>query len=50
MVEEVKAERAILDGELAVVDHDARSLFAAMMTGDRHLARFFAFNQRKRAQ
>ena len=44
LVAEIKADRAILDGELAVIDHDGRSLFAAMMTGGRHLARFFAFD------
>jgi bifunctional non-homologous end joining protein LigD len=43
LVEEVRADRAILDGELAVIDPDGRSLFAAMMNG-RHLARFFAFD------
>src|ERR1051325_6404482 len=41
LVAEIKADRAILDGELAVIDHDGRSLFAVMMTGGRHLARFF---------
>jgi bifunctional non-homologous end joining protein LigD len=44
LVAEIKADRAILDGELAVIDHDWRSLFAVMMTGGRHLARFFAFD------
>src|SRR3712207_6187939 len=43
LVSEVRAERAILDGELAVIDPDGRSLFAAMMNG-RHLAKFFAFD------
>lgn len=44
LVAEVKVERAILDGELAVIDHNGRSLFAVLMTGGRHLARFFAFD------
>jgi bifunctional non-homologous end joining protein LigD len=44
LVDETKADTAILDGELAVIDPDGRSLFAAMMTGGRHLARFFAFD------
>jgi bifunctional non-homologous end joining protein LigD len=40
---EVNAERAILDAELAVVDHLGRSVFAEMMQR-RHLARYFAFD------
>ena len=44
LVQEIKADHAILDGELAVLDGDGRSLFSAMMTGGRHLARFFAFD------
>lgn len=45
LVVEIKADGGvILDGELAVIDGDGRSLFAAMMTGKRHLARFFAFD------
>jgi bifunctional non-homologous end joining protein LigD len=43
LVKEVNAETAILDGELAVVDHLGRSVFADMMQR-RHLARYFAFD------
>jgi bifunctional non-homologous end joining protein LigD len=43
LVKEVNAETAILDGELAVVDHLGRSVFADMMQR-RHPARYFAFD------
>ena len=43
LVKEVNAEMAILDGELVVVDHLGRSVFADMMQR-RHPARFFAFD------
>jgi bifunctional non-homologous end joining protein LigD len=43
LVKEVNAETAILDGELVVVDHLGRSVFADMMQR-RHLARYFAFD------
>jgi len=37
------AESAILDGELVVIDHLGRSVFADLMQR-RHLARYFAFD------
>ena len=37
-------EKAILDGELSVIDADGRSIFAAMMQGRRHEARYCAFD------
>src|SRR5688500_20117215 len=43
LVKEVNTETAILDGELVVVDHLGRSVFADMMQG-RHPARYFAFD------
>ena len=43
LVKEVTAESAILDGELVVVDHMGRSIFADMMKR-RKLARYFAFD------
>lgn len=43
LVKEVNAETAILDGELVVVDHLGRSVFAAMMQR-RYPARYFAFD------
>jgi bifunctional non-homologous end joining protein LigD len=43
LVKELHADAAILDGELAVVDHLGRSVFADMMQR-RHLARYFAFD------
>ena len=43
LVKEVNAETAILDGELVVVDHLGRSVFADMMQR-RHPARYFAFD------
>jgi bifunctional non-homologous end joining protein LigD len=43
LVKEVHADAAILDGELAVVDHLGRSVFADMMQR-RNLARYFAFD------
>jgi bifunctional non-homologous end joining protein LigD len=43
LVKEVNADAAILDGELVVVDHLGRSVFADMMQR-RHPARYFAFD------
>jgi bifunctional non-homologous end joining protein LigD len=43
LVKEVKVDRAILDGELAVVDQDGRSIFKSMIF-DRRKARYFAFD------
>ena len=43
LVKEVNAETAILDGELVVVDHLGRSVFADLMQR-RHFARYFAFD------
>jgi len=43
LVQEVNAETAILDGELLVVDHLGRSVFADMVQG-RHPARYSAFD------
>ena len=43
LLKEVNAETAILDGELVVVDHLGRNVFAGMMQR-RHPARFFAFD------
>jgi bifunctional non-homologous end joining protein LigD len=43
LLKEVHAESAILDGELVVVDHLGRSVFAGMMQR-RHQARYFAFD------
>jgi bifunctional non-homologous end joining protein LigD len=43
LVKEVNAQTAILDGELVVVDHLGRSVFADMMQR-RHPARYFAFD------
>ena len=43
LVKEVNAEAAILDGELVVVDHLGRSVFAEMVRR-RHPARYFAFD------
>lgn len=43
LVKEVHAEMAILDGELVVVDHLGRSVFADMMQR-RRAARYFAFD------
>jgi bifunctional non-homologous end joining protein LigD len=43
LVKEVRADATILDGELAVVDHLGRSVFADMMQR-RHAARYFAFD------
>ena len=43
LVKEVNAETAILDGELVVIDHLGRSVFADMVQR-RHLARYFAFD------
>src|SRR4026207_1205566 len=43
LVKEVNAETAILDGELVVVDHLGRSVFADLMQR-RHHARYFAFD------
>jgi len=41
LVKEVNADTAVLDGELVVVDHLGRSVFADMMQR-RHPARYFA--------
>ena len=43
LVKEVNAETAVLDGELVVVDHLGRSVFADMVQR-RHPARYFAFD------
>jgi bifunctional non-homologous end joining protein LigD len=43
LVKEVHAERVILDGELAVTDHQGRTVFAYLMQR-RNLARYFAFD------
>jgi bifunctional non-homologous end joining protein LigD len=44
IVQETKADEAILDGELAITDETGRSVFASMMTGHRGKARYFAFD------
>jgi bifunctional non-homologous end joining protein LigD len=44
ILSEIKADRAILDGELAVVDETGRSVFAPMMQGRRHEAKYCAFD------
>jgi bifunctional non-homologous end joining protein LigD len=43
LVQELKVDRAILDGELAVIDEDGRTVFKSMMF-ERHRARFCAFD------
>jgi len=43
LVSEIKADQAILDGELAVTDAMGRSVFASIM-GDRQRARYCAFD------
>ena len=43
LVREGNAETALLDGELVVIDHLGRSVFADLMQR-RHLARYFAFD------
>ena len=43
LVKEGNAETALLDGELVVIDHLGRSVFADLMQR-RHLARYFAFD------
>jgi bifunctional non-homologous end joining protein LigD len=43
LVKELKVDRAILDGELAVIDQDGRSIFRSMMF-ERKQARYCAFD------